>query len=204
MATMRRHRTLLVAVLCAVGVTAAPFLGAAEAKKKKKNGIAGKFVGLTEYNGTVSYKLTRAGKVLDFTLTNATLYCRKTPTSQNPEYTKVVTITHGTMSMEKKRKKNPQGKRFEVSDPISDDVASEGGYFKGAVASLTSTPTGGRVIGTGMSGEASWTTNDGNIATPGTELCGTKLIDWEAKRPKDKGFVAAGNSGHLRPPLSEF
>ena len=55
-----------------------------------------------------------------------------------------------------------------------------------------------------MSGEVVWTTNDGNIATPGTELCATKYIDWEAKRPKDKGFVAVGNSGHLRPPLSEF
>jgi hypothetical protein len=206
---MRRQRVLAMALLCVAAVTAAPVLGTADAKKKKKKqSIAGKFAGLTEYDGTVSFKLTRTGKVLNFTLTNATLYCHTDVPHENPtyfpEYTKVVTITHGPMSMKKLSKKNPQGKRFEASDPFTQAVASSGGYFKGSVASLGATPNGGRVTGTGMAGETSWETTNGPFGVPGTEWCVSKLIDWEAKRPKDKGFVLVGGSGHMRPPLSEF
>ena len=56
----------------------------------------------------------------------------------------------------------------------------------------------------GFNGETYWETSSGPVNVPGTELCGTKLIDWEAKPPGSKGYVAVGNSGHLRPPLSEF
>ena len=85
----------------------------------------------TEYNGSVSFKLTRRGKVLNFRLTNATLYCQVVAppgTPKYPDYTKVVTITHAPMTMEKKTNKNPQGKRFEVGDPIYEDRAHEGAY----------------------------------------------------------------------------
>ncbi len=197
------------ALLCAVGVTAALVLGAAEAKKKQTKSIAGKYAGLTEYNGTVSFKLTRSGRVLNFTLTGATLYCVVEPSNVNPtyfpDYTKVVTITHAPMTMEKKTpNKNPQGKRFEVDDPIYEDRAHDGSYIKGFIASLTSTPSGGRVTGTGFSGEVVYGSSSGPMNAPGTENCVTKFIDWEAKRPGDKGFVSSGSSGHLRPPLSEF
>lgn len=196
------------ALLCATGVTAAPLIGAAEAKKKRKAGIAGKYVGKTEYFGTVSFKLTRSGKVLNFTLTDATMYCQvEVPpgTPENPETTKVVTITHGPMSMEKKSKKNPQGKRFEVSDPLPGPTGGQSGYFKGGIVPLTSGPDGGRVLNEmGFNGETGYETTNGPDGVPGTERCVTKLIDWEAKPPGSKGFVAVGNSGHLRPPLSEF
>jgi len=195
------RRTVLVAVLCAAAVTAVPCLGTAEAKKKGKS-YAGRFTGPTEYFGTVSFRLTRAGKVLDFAMT-ATMTCHVTP--NGPEYEKAVTVTHGPIQMQKISKKNPQGKKFEVNDPFSDFVASAGGTNYGGVLELTSGPDGGRVLPTrGFNGETSYTTNDGPLATPGTEVCGTKLIDWEAKRPGDKGYVAVGASGHQRPPLSEF
>ena len=106
----------------------------------KGPGIAGKYVGKTEYFGTVSFKLTRSGKVLNFTLTDATLYCQVVAppeTPENPEYEKVVTITHGPMSMQKKSNKNPQGKKFEVSDPTPDASANQEGYFKGGIVRLT-------------------------------------------------------------------
>lgn len=200
--TRRTRRTVLVAVLCATAVTAVPLAGTAEAKKKGKS-YAGRYTGPTEYFGTVSFTLTRAGKILDFQITNATMECKITPSG--PEYDKVVTITHGPMQMQKISKKNPQGKKFEVNDPYSDFVASAGGSNYGGVLELTSGPGGGRVLPTrGFNGESFYTTNDGPLATPGTEVCGTKLIDWEAKRPGDKGFVSVGASGHLRPPLSEF
>ena len=204
---MRRQRTVLIALLCAAAVAALPLLGTADAKKKGKS-IAGKYVGKTEYFGTVSFKLTRSGKVLNFTLTDATLYCQVVAppaTPENPEYEKVVTITHGPMSMEKKSKKNPQGKRFEVSDPTPDASANQGGYFKAGIVPLTSGPDGGRVLNEmGFNGETYWETSSGPVNQPGSELCGTKLIDWEAKPPGSKGYVAVGNSGHQRPPLSEF
>lgn len=205
--TMTRSRTLLLSLLCAAGVTAAPvLLDAAEAKKKNKLSIAGKYAGLTEYYGTVSFKLTRSGRVLNFTLTDATLYCVVEPNNENPtyfpDYTKTITITHAPMTMEKKTpNKNPQGKRFEVSDPIFEDRAHDGSYIKGAIASLQ---TGTRVVGTGFSGEAVYGSSSGPMNAPGTENCVTKVIDWEAKRPGSKGLVGAGGSGHMRPPLSEF
>ena len=197
------------ALLCAVALTAAPVLGTAEAKKKKKpKGTYGKFVGFTEYDGTVTYTLTRARKIVGFTLTNATLYCHTDVPNENPtyfpEYTKTVTITHGPIPMQMVSKKNPQGKKFSFSDPDREDVASSGGLFEGRIESLTSTPSGGRVTGTGMAGEVSYGTTNGPFGAPGTEWCVTKTIDWEAKRPGDKGFVFAGGSGHGRPPLSVF
>jgi hypothetical protein len=131
------------------------------------------------------------------------MYCKIMPSG--PEFEKVITITHGPMSMQKISNKNPQGKKFDVNDPYSDFAASAGGTNYGGVLELTSGPDGGRVLPTrGFNGETFYTTNDGPLATPGTEVCGTKLIDWEAKRPGDKGYVAVGASGHLRPPLSEF
>lgn len=202
---MRRSRTLLLALLCAAGVTA-PVLGTADAKKKKAKSIAGRYAGPTEENGTVSFKLTRKGKILDFTLTGATLYCVVEPTNVNPtyfpDYTRTATITHAPMAMQKKTpNKNPQGKRFEVNDPIYEDRAHDGSYIKGAIASLL---TGTRVVGTGFSGEVSYGSTTGPVDTPGTEICVTKYIDWEAKRPGSKGLVSAGGSGHGKPPLSEF
>ena len=202
-----RTRTVLAALLCAAGVTAAPLLlGTAEAKKKNRLSIAGYYEGPTEYYGTVSFRLTRSGRVLNFKIENETAYCVVEPSNVNPtyfpDYTKTVTITHAPMNMEKKTpNKNPQGKRFEVNDPIYEDRAHDGSYIKGFIASLV---TGSRVVGTGFSGDTAYGSTTGPMNTPGTEVCVTKTIDWEAKRPGSKGDVSSGSSGHLRPPLSEF
>jgi hypothetical protein len=209
---MSRSRIVALAVFAAVTVLAASVgdvVGEADAKKKKGRSIAGKYKGLTEYDGTVSFRLTRSGKIVGFTLTKATLYCHTDVPSENPtyfpEYTKVVTITHGPMRMKKKSKKNPQGKKFEVSDPAPETRAYRAGYFNGGIVELTSGPLGGRVLNeVGFSGDTSFETTDGPFGEPGTEWCVTKQIDWEAKRPGSKGFVATGESGHNRPPLSEF
>ena len=159
------QRIVILALLCAA-VAAVPVLGTADAKKKGKS-IAGKYVGKTEYFGSLSFKLTRAGKILNFTLTDATLYCQVVAppgTPENPEYEKVVTITHGPMSMEKKSKKNPQGKRFEVTDPTPDGSANQGGYFKAGIVPLTSGPDGGRVLNEmGFNGETYWETSSGPV-----------------------------------------
>src|SRR5262245_9837305 len=199
----RRGRAALVAVLGAATVLAAPLAGTADAKKKRKS-YAGSFSGPTEYFGSVSFRLTRSGKVLNFKLTDATFYCRVNGSSVETE--KTGTITHGPMQMQKVNHIYPNGKKFDLEDPFSEAVASACRYFKGGVVDLTSGPDGGRVYeGTkGFNGETSFLTSTGPYNAPGTEVCGTKIIDWEAKRPGDKGFVAVGNSGHLRPPLSEF
>lgn len=195
--TLTRPRTVFLVLLCATG--AVSLTGTAEARKKAPS-IAGKYTGLTEYNGTVSFNLTRRGKILNFTLTNATLECQIVAppgTPQNPSYEKVVTVTHGPMSMQKKSNKNPQGKKFDVTDST--------GYYKGGIVNLTSGPGGGKVLNEmGFNGETSAFADTGPADVPGSERCGSKIIDWEAKKPGSKGFVAVGNSGHLRPPLSEF
>lgn len=181
------------ALLCAVAVTAAPTLGTAEAKKKTKS-IAGKYVGTTEENGTVSFKLTRAGKILNFTLTKATLYCHTDVPTENPtyfpEYTKLVTITHGPMSMQKISKKHPQGKKFEVPDQLSNSVPHAGGLFTGHIENLRLSPNGSVVSDTlfAFNGEVTYETTNGPFGAPGTEWCVSKYIDWKAKRPGDKGY----------------
>lgn len=198
--TLTRPRTVLLALLCAACAAGAlSLLGTAEAKRKGPN-IAGKYAGPTEYDGAVSFRLTRGGKVLDFRLTNATLECQIVAppgTPESPTYERVVTITHGPMSMRKKSRKNPQGKKFDITDST--------GYYKGGIVNLTSGPDGGRVLdAVGFNGETSVFADTGPANVPGSERCASKIIDWEAKKPASKGFVAVGNSGHRRPPLSEF
>jgi hypothetical protein len=200
---MRRRRTVLIALMCAAGATAATVPVTAGAKKWRGPNIAGKYVGKTEYFGDVSFKLTKGGKILNFRLTNATMECQVVAPPgepENPEYEKVVTITHGPMPMQKKSNKNPQGKKFEVHEP--------NGYYKGGIVPLSSQPDPSKpsraVKGMGFNGETSFFADSGPPNVPGSELCGTNIIDWEAKPPGSKGFVNVGNSGHLRPPLSEF
>jgi hypothetical protein len=199
-----KKRVALFAAVCAAAVTAAPFLGAADAKKKTKS-LAGKYKGTTEEGGAVSFRLTRNAKIVGFTLTNATLYCvtkfsTQIPT-RNPEYTKTVTISHGPIPMRGVSNKNPQGKKFRVSDPAPEDAARQDGVFTGKVVSMTSTPTGGTVLaGKGFRGEVSYETANGPTPfpssenpnpmwAPGTEWCVTNAIDWDAKKPGAPGFV---------------
>jgi hypothetical protein len=181
----------MLAVGCTAAVTAAPLAGTADAKKHKKS-MAGTYRGTTEEGGTVTFRLTRRAKVVGFTLTNATLYCGTGPGTFG-EYTRTITITHAPMAMQRVSKKNPQGKKFEVSDPLPDDRAYQGGLFTGHVEDLTSTPDGGAVVGRGMQGEVNYGTANGptppgSLWPPGTEECATKFIDWDATRPGTRGF----------------
>jgi hypothetical protein len=199
---MSRQRTLLMALLCAAAVTTAFSPGVAGSKWRGPN-IAGKYVGKTEYFGDVSFTLTRKGKVLDFKLTKATLYCQTVVAPGEPkpaETEREITITHGPIPMLKKSNKNPQGKKFELTDST--------GYYKGGIVPLSSQPDPSKpsraVKGMGFNGETAVTADTGPADVPGSERCATNIIDWEAKPPRSKGFVNVGNSGHLRPPLSEF
>jgi hypothetical protein len=194
--------TLACALICAAVVTAGPLAGAAGAKRKNVEVLRpGKFVGATEEGGSLTLTVTRKGKIVGFTLTNATLYCVTNPATDlhlfpetKAEYTKVITITHAPIQMQEVSKKNPLGKKFLVNDPFSATAPSEGGLFEGKLASLQ---RGFVVIGTGLSGQVLWTTNNGPIAVSGTERCATKYIDWEAKRPRDPGLVSSSAKGPL-------
>ena len=200
---IKNTRTALIALFCATAVTAAPLVGTAEAKKKHKS-YAGNYEGPTEYYGHVSFRLTKSGKVLNFEMTGATLYCSVNGSSA-PETEETITIRRDLIPMQKISRKNPQGKKFDEEDPILENGPFSGQSHYGGVLELTSGPDGGRVLNArGFNGETAALITDGPINAPGTKVCGTGLVDWEAKRPGDKGYVAVGASGHRRPPLSEF
>jgi hypothetical protein len=192
----------LLATLCAAALFGGQFTDDAGGKKKKKKyNLVGKWRGTTEDDGTVSFTLTRGGKILGFTLTNAELECRTQPT-ESFEYKKTVTITHGPMPMKAKSRKWPQGKRFEFHDPVVPrDSAGEGGDFTGKLADLVSGPnspfSGQILFAKAMVGEVAYeitngpTPPDPAVWAPGTEECDTghRLIDWSAKKPGTPGIV---------------
>jgi hypothetical protein len=191
-----RHRRLalaaVLALACAGVVTATLLVGTAEAKEHRKS-MAGTYRGTTEEGGTVTFRLTRKAKIVGFRLTNATLYCGTQPGTFDEYTMRTIRITHAPMPMQKVSKKNPQGKKFEVSDPLPYDRAYQGGLFTGHVEDLTSTPDGGAVVGRGMQGEVNYGTANGPtppgaLWAPGTESCATKYIDWDATRPGTHGF----------------
>ncbi len=216
---MSRSRVALFAAVCAAAVIATPFLGAADAKKypcpcpgqhskhhQKPKSLVGSYKGTTEEGGTVSFRMTKAAKIVDFTLTKATLYCVTKPSGNvvifDPEYTKPFPkITRGPIPMRGISKKYPQGKEFEIGAPGSEGVARQTGKFTGKVVDLTSTPTGGITLpGKGFHGEVEFETANGPTPfpssqnptptwAPGTEFCTTRAIDWDAKKPGDRGFV---------------
>jgi hypothetical protein len=193
-----RRAALFVAV-CAAVVTTGAFLGAADAKKKQPS-VVGRYKGTTEEGGKVSFKLTSSARIVQFILTNATLYClgpthgSKIPTRE-PDFTKPLDkITHGPMRMKKVSKKFPQGKEFEFRDPFNENVARRIGIFRGKLVDLLPTgPTGVVPPGKRFKGEVEFETANGptpfptsqNPApewAPGTEWCVTKAIDWTANK----------------------
>jgi hypothetical protein len=220
---MRSSKKLvaLFAVICAAAFTAVPVLGAADARKspcpcpgqgakhrQKTKSLVGKYKGTTEEGGTVSFRFTRSRKIVDFTLTKATLYCvteysTKIPTRE-PEYKKpLAKITHdGPIPMRGVSKRHPQGKEFSFAEPSNENVARQSGLFTGKVEDLlTVTPAGPIVLpAKGFIGEVEFETANGPtpfpssqnpipVWAPGTEWCVTKLIDWDAKKPGDRGYV---------------
>jgi hypothetical protein len=196
----RRSRRIagagLLAALCAGTLIAGQFADPADGKRKRWNAV-GRYQGTTEDGGTVSFRLTRNGRIVGFTLTNAILECITQPNSDSDSYTKTVTITHGPMRMRGKSKKWPQGKKFEVVDPLPRDTAGHGGLFTGKLVDLTDGPYGGIVLrGKGMMGEVAYGISNGPTPpdaaqwAPGTEACdtGRRRIDWQAKKPGTPGY----------------
>ena len=195
--------TLACALISLAVAIAGPLAGAAEAKKGKQ-GTSGKFVGPTEEGGTVSFALTRSGKIVNFVLTNATLYCSTKSLAPSPgfeeswaEYKKVTTVTHAPMQMQKISKKHPQGKKFEFTDQPDPTRADQGGLFEGKIEMLRRSPVSVNdsvVLDIfGLLGQTRYAIWNGPTAMLGqglgTELCVTKFIDWGAKRPRDRGFL---------------
>ena len=187
-------------VLCAGVVSVAPLVGSADAKRKDVNVLrAGKYTGLTETGGSVNFTLTRKGRVNGFTLTPLTLYCTTEPSAVlpvNASHTKTMTFTRPPFRMQGVSKKNPSGKKFEFSDPFSDQAAHEGAQFKGKATPMLIPP---RAVGTGMSGEVYYFTTNGPAFAAGTERCISDYIDWEARIPGTPGHVAFSD----RPPLDQ-
>jgi hypothetical protein len=210
----------LFAVVWAALVTAVPFLDAADARlpcpcpgqgskhHQKTKSLIGKYKGATEEGGTVSFTFTRDRKIVDFTLTNATLYCvteysSKIPTRE-PEYKKpLAAIAHdGPIPMRGVSKRFPQGKEFSFAEPSPAGAARQSGLFTGKVEDLLATTPAGAVVQPekGFIGEVEFETANGPtpypssqnpipVWAPGTEWCVTKPIDWKAKKPGDPGFV---------------
>jgi hypothetical protein len=201
-----KTRVALFAAVCAAAFTTAPFLGAVDAKKKTKS-LVGKYKGITEEGGKVSFRITGRGKVVGFTLTKAKLYClgphrgSKIPTRE-PEFTKVLPkITHGPMRLKNRKRKYPLGKEWKVADPFNENVARQTGVFTGKVADLVSGPTSVVLPDKAFHGEVEFETANGPTPfptaarpippewAPGTEWCVTKLIDWDAKKPGTPGSL---------------
>jgi hypothetical protein len=214
-------RIALFAAGCAAVFVAAQFVGAAEATKlpcpcpgqgpkhnQKPKSLVGKYEGTTEEGGTVSFRITRAAKVVGFTLTGATLYCTRGYPEERvtyfPDYTKTATVTHpGPIPMRKVSKRNPQGKEFFLDEPSPDNEARQTGLFKGRTFGLSAKPNGeGGVVlpDKGFVGEVEYETADGPtpfpssqnpipVWDPNREWCVTKPIDWTAKKPGGPGFI---------------
>jgi hypothetical protein len=194
----------LIAALCAAALFAGQFTDAADGKKKKKFSLVGKWVGTTEHGGTVSFGVTRDGKIVGFTLTNIELTCYTGVPDEYPtRSTKRVTITHGPMPMTGKSSKWPQGKKFEFHDPFSPyDGAGEGGDFTGELGDLVRPGPGILVEGKkSMLGEVAYIITNGPIPSNvntvwpvGTEACdtggptGRSLLDWGAKKKGTPGL----------------
>jgi len=196
----------LLAALCAAFLFGGQTPDAADGKKKFS--LVGKWVGTTEDpNGTVSFRVTRDGRIVGFTLTNVQLGCRTQP-EPFVEYTKTVTVTHGPMPMKGKSNKWPQGRRFEVHDPpVPFDRAGEGGDFTGELGDLVK-PGGVVVEGKkSMLGEVAYVITNGptppnaEMWAPGTESCDTavqgrhRLLDWRAKKPGTPGIPVSERQG---------
>ena len=123
---------------------------------------------------------------------------------ENPETTKVVTVTHGQMSMEKKSKKTRRGSgsRSAIPFPARPEASR-------AISRADRAPDlrAGRGQGAERNG---FQRRDGlRNHQWAVRRARHRALRHQANRlggeaPGSKGFVAVGNSGHLRPPLSEF
>jgi hypothetical protein len=197
-------RVVSFSAVLALSIMFALLVGAAGAKPPKKL-VAGSYLGETQEGGTVSFRLTSSGKILDFTLTKAKLYCAEEnpPTFgmplREPDLTKTTTIEHGPIQMRGASAEDRIGTSVIVEDPFPRDRAHEGGYFRAKSKAFLSGPNGGTTVNRGITGEVEIDIANGPtpLATPanktpewgpGIEWCMTKAIDWWAKKRGTLGY----------------
>lgn len=151
------------AALAASGATGGP---SAQIAKKKSDRRVGAYQGTTEEGGTVSFRITRKGVVVGFTMPNVPVICylkKENPYSGSP-----FTITVPPIKLEK----GPEGGPTFLYDERGD----------------TSGPSrwihvdGKGAPGGGMEGNGSMESWNGPPGQPGTEECYTGFVDWSARK----------------------
>ena len=197
----------------------APFLGAADAKKlpcpcpgehskssPEDEDPCRKYKGTTEEGGTVSFRMTRdrqyrrlhphqGDPVLRDEISGNISISSPSTRNRSP-------ITRGPIPMRGVSKRYPQGKELEIGAPgVQGGLASDRQFTAGKVVD----PPRRRPVGSRCRGKASTarsnlkpptvpprfpsSENPTPIWAPGTEFCTTRAIDWDAKKPGDRGFV---------------
>jgi hypothetical protein len=135
---------------------------------KKSDRRVGTYRGTTEEGGTVSFRITRKQRVVGFRMPNVPVECYVLQEGNPPPYPKgTFTITAPPMKL----KKGPEGgPQFFYEDP-----PDESGPFQGIHVDGKGAPGG-------MKGNAVMISWNGPATQFGTEHCGTKYVDWNAKK----------------------
>jgi hypothetical protein len=120
----RRAPLLALVALIAIGLAAGTTGPAGAMKKKVKNPLAGRYAGTTEEGGTVSFAITNAGRVVNFTAGPTTLVCPQPssdpsqPPPPNLVLTTSATVTAATpIPLRQPAPGYPKGKRFDYTGP---------------------------------------------------------------------------------------
>jgi hypothetical protein len=137
--------------------------------KKKRDRRVGAYRGTTEEGGTVSFRITRKGYVVGFTMPNVPVYCRVIQQGGSPPPTPGTpfTITAPPMKIHKGPEGGPQ---FLYEDPFDPSGPFQGIHVDGKGAPA------------GLKGNAAMISQNGPANQIGTTQCDTKFVDWSAKK----------------------
>ena len=150
------------AAVATSGAAAGP---SAQIAKKKSDRRVGTYLGTTEVGGTVRFRITRAHKVVGFTMPNVPVQCSVYDVGNPPPYDKgTFTITAPPMKLLK-------GPKFLYEDPPDESGPFQGIHVDGKGA-----------FGGGMKGNAVMISWNGPYFQFGTEHCGTEYVDWSANK----------------------
>jgi hypothetical protein len=133
--------------------------------KKQIKRRAGTYQGTTEEGGTVSFTITRKGRVVGFKMPNVPTECRVLQQGNPPPYPGTpFTITAPPMRL-------TPGPKFLYEDPVDRSRAFQGIHVDGKGDS-----------GGGMKGNAAMISWNGPYFQEGTVECYTAYVDWSARR----------------------